>query len=439
MKPLSAFLLAFLFIQTFVGAQDVLRIVGCTRVWKTPEPLYNTTIQINIKGQSYTASPSAGKHCVEMMIPVAGLSITEPVYVYAEKDSVGLEDQPINGLTMLDAGAINCHILGLQPFSSPYAMIAADINRSGSITTFDIVELQKAILGIYKQWPSNFVWRFLPEYVVFPDPVNPFKTNFLLDITLGKLKTYHNDTLNILGFKTGDVDADANTAGAYAGPTQYHPDTAYLTLPDVTIPADTTVQMPVSISAGLNGFQTELLVSQGLKMTMAIPPANVYMVNDSIVRLVAARHPGMLQTKFQLMFSTSAQAVKLRDVVRIGNGILPLGYVGCGNPVRAYKLKVKFDGTLSAPDPAAASLRATPATPNPFTDRALVKIELPDTLPTLLEVFGLDGRLLWSQEQVLGSGEQQLEIPAEALPPGSMGLYRIRAGAGVATGKVFRQ
>lgn len=114
-----------------------------------------------------------------------------------------------------------------------------------------------------------------------------------------------------------------------------------------------------------------------------------------------------------------------------------MGFSPC--PSKSYKLNLQFAGTLSFSAPYNTSLHATPATPNPFTDRALVKIELPETLPTLIEVFDLSGRLLWLQEQVLGSGEQQLEIPAEALPPGSMGLYRIRAGASVATGKVFRQ
>jgi hypothetical protein len=57
----------------------------------------------------------------------------------------------------------------------------------------------------------------------------------------------------------------------------------------------------------------------------------------------------------------------------------------------------------------------------------------------LLEVFDLNGRLTWSQEQTLPAGLQQLEIPAEAVAPGHLALYRIRAGSGVATGKAIRE
>jgi hypothetical protein len=50
------------------------------------------------------------------------------------------DDNPLNGVTTYDLVLISKHILGLEPLDSPYKMIAADANKSGSITTFDIVE-----------------------------------------------------------------------------------------------------------------------------------------------------------------------------------------------------------------------------------------------------------------------------------------------------------
>ncbi len=81
----------------------------------------------------------------------------------------------------------------------------------------------------------------------------------------------------------------------------------------------------------------------------------------------------------------------------------------------------------------------TPPTPNPFSENAQFVLTLAKSCPILLEVFDLNGRLLWSQEQMLSAGEQQLEIPAEAVPAGQMALYRIRAGGGVLTGKIMRE
>ncbi|MDW8231136.1 MAG: hypothetical protein RMJ33_14985, partial [Saprospiraceae bacterium] len=59
------------------------------------------------------------------------------------------DDDYLNGVSTFDLVLINKHILGLEPLNSPYKMIAADANNSRSITTFDIVELRKLILGIY--------------------------------------------------------------------------------------------------------------------------------------------------------------------------------------------------------------------------------------------------------------------------------------------------
>jgi hypothetical protein len=48
--------------------------------------------------------------------------------------------QPAQRRIDVDLVLISKHILGLEPLNSPYKMIAADANKSNSITTFDIVE-----------------------------------------------------------------------------------------------------------------------------------------------------------------------------------------------------------------------------------------------------------------------------------------------------------
>ena len=50
---------------------------------------------------------------------------------------------PLNGVTTYDLVLISKHILGIEALPSPYKMIAADINNSGSISTIDMVELRK--------------------------------------------------------------------------------------------------------------------------------------------------------------------------------------------------------------------------------------------------------------------------------------------------------
>lgn len=71
---------------------------------------------------------------------------------------------PLNGVTTVDLLQISSHILGIQSFESPFQLIAADANNSGSVTTFDIVEIRKLILGVYDLLPNNNSWRYIPQY-----------------------------------------------------------------------------------------------------------------------------------------------------------------------------------------------------------------------------------------------------------------------------------
>ncbi|MCB9307641.1 MAG: hypothetical protein H6565_13685 [Lewinellaceae bacterium] len=113
------------------------------------------------------------------------------------------DDNPLNGVSTFDLVLISKHILGLQPLDSPYKMIAADANKSNSVTTFDIVELRKLILGIYSELPNNTSWRFVDKSFVFPQPGNPFNTQFPEIITASGSMPLDPDFVAI---KVGDVN-----------------------------------------------------------------------------------------------------------------------------------------------------------------------------------------------------------------------------------------
>ncbi|MEQ1747651.1 MAG: cohesin domain-containing protein, partial [Saprospiraceae bacterium] len=82
---------------------------------------------------------------------------------------------PLECVSVRDILFIFKHILGIEPLPNPYAMVAADANRSKSITSFDAAELRKLILGIYAELPNGPSWQFIPADHVFPNPQNPFQ------------------------------------------------------------------------------------------------------------------------------------------------------------------------------------------------------------------------------------------------------------------------
>jgi hypothetical protein len=113
---------------------------------------------------------------------------------------------PDNGVTTYDLVLISQHILSLQPFTSPFQIIAADANNSGSVTTFDIIDIRKVILGITPNFSSNKSWRYIPKlhlgnpafFSQFDDG-NPFDAEAMIRSTVSpeNIIIVHHKTLTI--------------------------------------------------------------------------------------------------------------------------------------------------------------------------------------------------------------------------------------------------
>jgi hypothetical protein len=118
------------------------------------------------------------------------------------------DDDPLNGVTTFDQVLISKHILGVQPLTGPYNIIAADANGSGTVTTSDIVEIRKMILGLQDEFPGLPAWRFVEAAYQFPNPDDPWQEVF------PELLQFNNLTEDVLdadftGIKVGDVNGSA--------------------------------------------------------------------------------------------------------------------------------------------------------------------------------------------------------------------------------------
>ncbi len=122
-------------------------------------------------------------------------------------------DEILLGVTTFDLVRILQHILTQEPLTSPYKIIAADIDNSGTISSLDLVQLQRLILQQINTFPNNQPWRFVPESYVFMNPANPLAENFPETIALNRLEI---DTANIdfVAIKVGDVVSNANAGNA---------------------------------------------------------------------------------------------------------------------------------------------------------------------------------------------------------------------------------
>lgn len=118
-------------------------------------------------------------------------------------------DASLNGVNTLDLIQIQRHILNLVNFTSPYVMLAADVNASGNITTLDLIQIRRVILGVvdgFDAWPD---WFFIPVNAGLNNPDNPFEgfneSSYILENLTDDILDF-----DVIGFKPGDVNNSAS-------------------------------------------------------------------------------------------------------------------------------------------------------------------------------------------------------------------------------------
>lgn len=330
----------------------------------------------------------------------------------------------LNGVTTFDLLLISRHILGLQPLNSPYKLLAADANRSGSITAFDIVQLRKVILGILDSVPAGTSWRFMPSEFVFTDTLNPFANAPPEAIALTNLQEDQAGQ-NFIGIKTGDLNGNTNATDPRSPG-----DTAWVELPDLVLRAGVPIALPLRLKnwSALSGFQFELALQPDLIGLDSVDIRFSNLLNNSHVAL---RDKHLLAVSWD---DGQGQADP-EDSVLLVLYLLPKHTVALRSAVQLQRERVAPEsypvdqesiaplGLRFAPGP--GGTKATAATlhvfPNPFADHTTLVFDLPEAGEVQLLVCDVTGRLVLSQYRDFAAGRQQWRVQGSELP--GAGVY----------------
>jgi len=114
-----------------------------------------------------------------------------------------MDTDPLNGVTTFDLVLISKHILGLQLFNSPYQYVAADVNQSGTISAYDMVQLRQLILNINQKFPNNTSWKFVDETYEFTT-ANPAAEQYSQSVELSNMAAQ--EQVGFMAVKIGDVN-----------------------------------------------------------------------------------------------------------------------------------------------------------------------------------------------------------------------------------------
>ena len=134
----------------------------------------------------------------------ASLPVDQPQRLIATRDV----NDP-NGVSTNDLILISQHILGVSALNES-ALIAADANRSGSISIVDLIRLQRFVLGINDRFQDQPSWIFLNADYTFGEPSQPFDEVYGGMATLLEFDVNRTAPMNLQGIKIGDVDHSAD-------------------------------------------------------------------------------------------------------------------------------------------------------------------------------------------------------------------------------------
>jgi len=138
----------------------------------------------------------------------------------------------LEGVSTLDLILIQDHILSFNEFNSPYKVIAADINDDEKVSSIDIVQLRKLVLGVIDTIP-NRSWRFVDSDHEFFDTQEPFPFPEALEYDEVLESIDHADFVAV---KIGDVNSSYNPGFNGIGTADTRSDDDYI----ITIDIDAT-------------------------------------------------------------------------------------------------------------------------------------------------------------------------------------------------------
>jgi YVTN family beta-propeller protein len=351
-------------------------------------------------------------------------------------------DNPLNGVTTLDLSLISKHILNLTPLTSPYKLIAADANKSGTITTLDIVALRRLILGISDSLTGNTSWRFVPRTHVFPNPRNPFQSPFPESIRVDSLLAGRN-TLeeNFVSIKTGDLNGTAQANNLMTAEERSE-NPLYLSLSDHLFEAGEFFR--VKITAPPAAVFQFTLEHPGLLLNRVEPVLPMRLEHFGVfeqANFLTVAYEGSLQPStpaFVLHFK-ALHTGSLKNALFLSDR--PTKRVGFNEKISAEeKPKLSFK-PVSEQVADEVPFRLYTCVPNPFQNRVHVTFYMPRADLLSLHLGDATGRLLMQKDIYFEQGMHTLILVESDLVGLTAGVYwlRLNTAGATATLKLVRQ
>ena len=358
--------------------------------------------------------------------------------------SLSKENNPKNGVTTFDLVLIQKHILGIEAFDSPYKWIAADVNQSTTVTTFDMVEIRRLILGQISNFTISPSWQFFPTDFVFTDPADPFGTT-LPENTFNVSVSNNSINMDFFGIKVGDLN-DSATPNLMATSADTRTDEAWiLTAEDKVVRVGDRVDIQL-ISKNLMNLQgIQFTLSYDATALEFVDVESVVMDDFSDNNFAVFENEGALTLSwngdfainekeevfhFSFMAKETGQA---SDWLSINSRITKAEAYSLGNEILNIDLVFLDNNTIVNQ----SEMKLYQNQPNPFNDFTTIGFELPEAGSVEFTIFDLSGKSLKTIQRDFAEGYQEINIDAKTFTNKGIFYYQLKSDFGTATRKMF--
>jgi len=332
-------------------------------------------------------------------------------------------DNHLNGLSTLDIILMQKHILGLVELDSPYKMIAADVNGSGTLSALDLIEMRKLLLAYYDEFPNVPSWKMVDAAYQFLDPLNPLAENYPQEYMIQELE--RNMAINFIGVKMGDVNMSSDPNMLRRA--EVRTSNQVLTL-DVTphiIGEELRYDFTAEDFMDIEGFQFTLGVEsddltfdrvESSVLDMTEENLGLRFIDEGQITVSYDKIGGVSAGEEELLFSLVFKHSGARKYrLNLGSKILS---------AQAYSTQDVFDIDARLID-TYEDIKLYQNKPNPWSESTMISFSLPQAMDYEMRFFSVDGVLLLSKKDQGLSGMNELRIMQNDLDTKGLVYYEL--------------
>ncbi len=331
----------------------------------------------------------------------------------------------LNGINTWDLILLKRHILAQEPLDNPYKLIAADVNKSGTITLFDRSELIKLIVGTYVKLPANTSWRFVDKNQVFPIPLNPFTEILRESLPYGQW-SLQGMPLSFMGIKIGDLDNSANLTGEVD--VRNNPATAF-NFKDQKLSPLEPITLHFAPESTIEGYQMTLDLSQ-FELLEIIPQNDLTMNNFGVFEQALTMVTEQPNQGFDLRLRAK-QAGQLSSMLAVNDNITrSVAFEANG---LSKGIALHFDPIQKE------AIQLNQNVPNPWHSATNIGFYLPEAnTPVTFTVVDEMGRVVYTANNTYPSGYQSIVLDESMVPQAGMYWYSLTTAQGQLVQKMVK-